>query len=105
MSIQTSFSNSILKTYKDLVAITNDAFGKDDRPDVWICETKDNKPFNVPSKGTREERSKLFENGAKHIGKMLSVQYFELTSDGVPRFPKTLRTGESSVRTSERRTF
>ena len=76
----------------------NDVLGKNDRPVVWICETKDNKPFNVPSKGTREERSKLFENGAKYIGKMLSVQYFGLTSDGVPRFPKTLRTGESSIR-------
>jgi hypothetical protein len=76
----------------------NDVLGKNDRPVVWICETKDNNPFNVPSKGTREERSKLFENGKNYIGKMLSVQYFGLTSDGVPRFPKTLRTGESSVR-------
>ena len=75
----------------------NDVLGKNDRPVVWICETKDNKPFNVPSKGTREERSKLFENGKNYIGKMLSVQYFGLTSDGVPRFPKTLRNGESSI--------
>jgi len=56
------------------------------------------KPFNVPSKGTREERTELFKNGRKYIGKMLSVQYFGLTSDGVPRFPKSLREGESSIR-------
>jgi ATP-dependent DNA ligase len=78
--------------------LENDVLGKNDSPVVWICETKDNKPFNVPSKGTREERTKLFKNGRKYIGKMLSVQYFGLTSDGVPRFPKSLREGESSIR-------
>jgi ATP-dependent DNA ligase len=78
--------------------LENDVLGKNDRPVVWICETSDNKPFNVPSKGTREERTKLFENGKKYIGKMLSVQYFGLTSDGVPRFPKSLREGKSSIR-------
>ena len=78
--------------------LENDVLGKNDSPVVWICETSDNKPFNVPSKGTREERTKLFKNGRKYIGKMLSVQYFGLTSDGVPRFPKSLREGESSIR-------
>ncbi len=78
--------------------LENDVLGKNDSPVVWICETSDRKPFNVPSKGTREERTELFKNGRKYIGKMLSVQYFGLTSDGVPRFPKSLREGESSIR-------
>lgn len=29
---------------------------------------------------------------------MLSVQYFGLTNDCIPRFPKTLREGESFIR-------
>jgi ATP-dependent DNA ligase len=78
--------------------LENDVLGKNDSPVVWICETSDGKPFNVPSKGTREERTELFKNGKKYVGKMLSVQYFGLTSDGVPRFPKSLREGESSIR-------
>ena len=36
------------------------------------------------------------ENGKKYIGKMLTVQYFGLTDEGIPRFPKTLRDGASS---------
>lgn len=76
----------------------NDVLGKQDKVIVWICKTIDGKKFNIPSKGTREERNKLYENGKKYIGKMLSVQYFGLTSDGIPRFPKSLRDGKDSIR-------
>ena len=75
-----------------------DVLNKGDNVIVWICKTKEGKVFNVPSKGTREERTKLFNEGKKYIGKLLSVQYFGLTSDGVPRFPKSLRNGAESLR-------
>ena len=78
-----------------------DVLNKGDNVIVWICQTKDGKPFNVPSKGTREERNNLFNNGKKYIGKKLSVQYFGLTSEGIPRFPKSLRDGEASIRQEE----
>ena len=78
-----------------------DVLNKGDNVIVWICQTKDGKPFNVPSKGTREERNNLFNNGKKYIGKTLSVQYFGLTSEGIPRFPKSLRDGEASIRQEE----
>jgi DNA ligase-1 len=67
-------------------------------PVVWICETKNGTEFNVASKGTRQERDKLFKSGNKYIGKQLSVQFFGLTNGGVPRFPKTLREGVASFR-------
>jgi ATP-dependent DNA ligase len=73
-----------------------DTKGDGATPVVWVCQTVDKKEFRVPSKGTREERSKLYENGKKYIGKMLTVQYFGLTNDNIPRFPKTLRAGASS---------
>ena len=65
---------------------------------VWVCTTSDGKTFNVQSKGTREERMELYKEGQRFIGKQLSVQYFGLTADGIPRFPKTLRAGKASIR-------
>jgi hypothetical protein len=54
---------------------------------IWICKTSEGKKFNCRPCGTREERIELFENGADYIGKMLTVRYQELTTDGLPRFP------------------
>lgn len=75
-----------------------DTKAKDNNLVVWICETSDKKKFNVQSKGTREERQELYKNADKYIGKMLWVQYFGLTSEGIPRFPKTMRNGEEAIR-------
>lgn len=75
--------------------------GGTDKPVVWICKTESDKKFNVPSKGTREERTVLFENGDKFIGKRLWVQHFGWTNDGIPRFPKTMREGIASIREIE----
>ena len=54
---------------------------------VWKCVTPEGKTFHCRPKGTQEERRTLFTNGASSIGKMLSVTYQELTTDGIPRFP------------------
>lgn len=65
---------------------------------VWICKTPSGHSFNVPSKGTREERQLLFAEADTYIGRTLWVQYFGLTADGIPRFPKTMRDGKQSIR-------
>lgn len=78
-----------------------DTKGDSATPVVWVAQTDSGKTFKIPSKGTREERTKLYENGEKYLGKMLTVQFFGYTSDGVPRFPKTLRPGASSFRLAE----
>jgi len=75
-----------------------DTTGGDNNLIVWICETKEKKSFNVQSKGTREERQELYKNANKYIGCNLWVQYFGITSDGVPRFPKTMRNGIEAIR-------
>ena len=54
---------------------------------IWICENKDKKKFNVRPKGTFENRSNLFKNGEKYIGKNLTVIFQEYTKDNIPRFP------------------
>jgi DNA ligase 1 len=76
----------------------NDFTGSNDKPIVWICKNKNGSTFNVPSKGTRSERTELYLNGNKYIGKMLWVQFFGYTQDGIPRFPKTMRNGKLSIR-------
>ena len=49
--------------------------------------TKEEKKFTVRPRGTMESRRKLFDNGNKYVGKMLTVIYQELTEEGKPRFP------------------
>jgi len=54
---------------------------------IWTCKTKEDKEFNVRPRGTEQERRNWFENGEKYIGKMITVRYFEMTDDNIPRFP------------------
>ena len=61
--------------------------GRDKGTVIWICETKEGKDFTVRPRGTMENRRKLFEDGEKYVGKMLTVIYQELTEEGKPRFP------------------
>jgi len=49
----------------------------------------DGKPFNAAVNGDHEYLEKLFKSGTL-IGKQATVKYFELTTDGIPRFPKTI---------------
>jgi ATP-dependent DNA ligase len=54
---------------------------------IWQCRTPAGLEFAVRPRGTRADRIELFANGATYVGKMLTVRYQELTTDGVPRFP------------------
>lgn len=56
---------------------------------IWICETSDDKIFNVRPSGTIEERVYLYNNGKKFIGQKLWVKYFGKTENMIPRFPNT----------------
>jgi len=69
--------------------------GRDAGAVIWVCETDDGKEFTVRPRGTMEQRREWFNNGAKYIGKNLTVVYQELTEDGKPRFPvgKAVRVG------------
>jgi len=50
-------------------------------------ENKNGKKFNSNVKGTFEYMAELLERGDELVGKMATVKYFNLTPDGVPRFP------------------
>jgi len=84
----------------EIVGITSevDTSGNNENLIVWICKNKDNKTFNVQSKGTKKERQELFKIGKQFIGSKLWVQYFGFTNEGIPRFPKSMREGIESIR-------
>ena len=53
------------------------------------CETKEGKRFNCGSGLSDEERE-----SPPRVGKFITVKYFELSKDGIPRFPVFLRVAE-----------
>ena len=54
---------------------------------IWDCITKEDKLFSVRPRGTFESRKKLFNEGDKYIGNLLTVIFQEYTNDNIPRFP------------------
>ena len=54
---------------------------------VWICELPDGRKFSVRPKGSVARKKFLFKHGNEYIGKLLTVIFFEYTTDGFPRFP------------------
>jgi len=54
---------------------------------IFNCITDSGVEFSVRPKGTHESRAKMFKNLEDYVGKELTVQFFELTEDGAPRFP------------------
>ena len=55
---------------------------------IWICMTENGDLFSAQPKGTVAERTEYFQKGDDYIGATLTVRYFEMTDDGIPRFPK-----------------
>ena len=85
-------SNHLLKLksfdtaeYKIIGAET--AKGRDSGTVVWICRADNGERFSVRPRGSLDQRRSWLEAKDLHIGKMLTVQYQNLTPDGLPRFP------------------
>jgi DNA ligase-1 len=56
---------------------------------IWECRSKvcPDKIFSVTMKGTIESRKEMFKNVKSYYGKELTVQYQEISDEGIPRFP------------------
>jgi DNA ligase-1 len=55
---------------------------------VWVCRNNQGEgTFECTMKVPMAERHRMFKERAQYIGKMLTVRYFNLTDDGIPRFP------------------
>jgi DNA ligase-1 len=62
----------------------------------FVFETADGKPFKSNVKGTWEETAEMLKNKKKLIGKEATVKYFNLTPDGIPRFPYVININRNS---------
>jgi DNA ligase-1 len=85
-------SNKLLKVknFMDeeyLIAGFTTGVGRFEGSVVWVCMTEDGQSFKVVPQGTMEERQETYKNADKYIGEHLKVKFFELTDDGIPRFP------------------
>jgi DNA ligase-1 len=58
------------------------------------CLTKDGKPFSAGLKGNREFADELFAR-RNNPPKLVTVKYFQLTPDGIPRFPVAIKFWDS----------
>lgn len=85
-------SRDLLK-YKDMITEEyeivgyQEAKGNDAGTVVWVVKVSDDKTFNVRPKGTRDARRHMLTHAESYIGKWLTVQFQEFTTDGIPRFP------------------
>ena len=52
-----------------------------------VFETIEGKPFKSNVKGTWDETAEMLKSKKKLIGKQATIKYFNLTPDGIPRFP------------------
>ena len=53
-----------------------------------VCKDETNsKIFNSNIKGTHEYLAEILVNKENYIGKQATIKFFELTPDGIPRFP------------------
>ena len=59
-------------------------------------QTSDGKPFKSNVKGTFEETAEMLKNKNELIGKQATIKYFNLTPDGIPRFPFVINIDRNS---------
>jgi DNA ligase-1 len=61
-----------------------------------VFETAEGKPFKSNVKGTWEETAEMLKNKKQLIGKQATIKYFNLTPDGIPRFPFVINIDRAS---------
>ena len=62
----------------------------------FVFKTKEGKTFNSSPKFNWEECIKMWNDRKNLIGKTVTVKYFNLTPDGVPRFPYVIKIDRES---------
>jgi DNA ligase-1 len=61
-----------------------------------VFQTIDGKPFKSNVKATFEQSEEMFRNKKQLIGKQATIKYFNLTPDGIPRFPYVINIDRES---------
>jgi DNA ligase-1 len=83
-----------IKDFKDGEYNIVDAYegvGKFEGCITWVCDVGDGRTFGVCPKGSLDEKKAWWRQWCSDkemfIGRSYKVKYFELTDDGIPRFP------------------
>ncbi len=82
-----SRSSSLIKIKKfdDAEFDVTDIIPSEDGWGICVCKTIDGKPFKVSAPGNMSEKAEALANKHDYIGKFrLTVEYAELTADGIP---------------------
>lgn len=61
--------------------------GKDKDIVIWRCATEEGKEFDVKMSGSYADNAEIAQKYEEYIGKMMTVQFQEITPYGVPEFP------------------
>ena len=61
-----------------------------------VFETREGKRFKSNVKGTWEETAEMLKSKNELIGKQATIKYFNLTPDGIPRFPFVINIDRAS---------
>jgi DNA ligase 1 len=61
-----------------------------------VFETAEGKPFKSNVKGTWDETAEMLKSKKQLIGKQATIKYFNLTPDGIPRFPFVINIDRNS---------
>lgn len=64
---------------------------------AFVCQDKEGKIFKSNIKGTFEYLSSLLAQKQNLIGKLATIKYFNLTPDGIPRFPYVIKIDRLSI--------
>lgn len=83
-----------VKNFQDkefVIVGAKDGVGREQGAVIWECETEEGGFFSCRPTGGIETRQKMFRESYKYIGCLLTVKYFGLGEQGVPRFPVGVR--------------
>lgn len=83
-------SKSLLKykDFQDVACEVIDVIPSDARPEqgVIVCKLRE-LTFKANPKFSHEERAEILKKKLDYIGSIAEIRYFELSEDGIPRFP------------------
>lgn len=58
---------------------------------VWVLESHHGDTFTATAQGNMHEKHRLWMDRFQHVGRMLTVKFHYLSSDGIPQLPVALR--------------
>ena len=82
-----------IKEWLDSEFLVEDIIASADGWAILACRTKGGDVFRVSAPGTMEEKKQVLNNRSEYIGQLVTVEYANMTRDGIPFHPvaKTFR--------------